>query len=100
MRRRLTGNRRQGARACPLCYKVPQSLQEDNTMAEPEREELTMHVVVEAKSRSVLRVNHEPQSPAPALDEFLRGKQREGWAVKGTAPSGAHLLIVLKRPLP
>jgi hypothetical protein len=69
-------------------------------MAEPEREELTMHVVVEAKSHSVLRVNHEPQSPTPALQEFLRGKQREGWEVRGTAPSGAHVLIVLKRPLP
>ena len=41
-------------------------------MAEPEPEELTMHVVVDAKSHSVLRVNHEAQSPAPALQEFLQ----------------------------
>jgi len=69
-------------------------------MVEHEREYLTLHVIVDAKSHSVLRVNQEPQSPAPALREFLTGKQHEGWELIGTAPNGAHLLIVLRRPLP
>jgi len=69
-------------------------------MAEQEREHPTLHVIVDVKSYNVLRVNQEPQSPAPALREFLTSKQHEGWEVMGTAPHGAHILIVLRRPLP
>jgi hypothetical protein len=69
-------------------------------MVEYEREYLTLHVIVDAKSHSVLRVNQEPQRPALALREFLTGKRLEGWEVLGTAPNGAHILIVLRRPLP
>jgi len=69
-------------------------------MVEQEREHLTLHVIVEVKSHSVVRVNQEPQSPAPTLREFLTAKQHEGWTVTGTAPSGAQVLIVLRRPLP
>jgi len=69
-------------------------------MVEQDREYLTLHVIVDVKSHSVLRVNQEPQSPAPALREFLTSKRREGWEVMGTAPSGAHVLIVLRRPPP
>ena len=68
-------------------------------MAEHEPEYLTLHVLVDVKSHSVLRVNQELQSPAPALSEFLTGKRHEGWEVMGTTPSGDHILIVLKRPL-
>jgi len=68
-------------------------------MAEQEQEYLTLQVIVDAASRTVLRVNREPQSPAPPFTEFLTGKRHEGWEVAGVAPSGAHLLMILKRPL-
>jgi hypothetical protein len=66
---------------------------------EQEREYLTLQAIVDVTSRTVTRVNKEPQSPAPDLREFLSVKQHEGWGVAGVAPSGPHLLMVLKRPL-
>lgn len=68
-------------------------------MEEQEREYLTLQVIVDAASRTVLRINKERQSPAPSFTEFLTSKRQEGWEVAGIAPSGAHLLMILKRPL-
>jgi hypothetical protein len=66
---------------------------------EQEREYLTLQAIVDVTSRTVMRVNKEPQSPAPDLKEFLSVKRHEGWGVVGVAPSGSHLLMILKRPL-
>ena len=66
---------------------------------EQEWQYLTLQAIVEPASRTVLRVNKEPQNPAPDLKEFLTGKRQEGWEVTGIAPSGSHLLMILKRPL-
>ncbi len=68
-------------------------------MEEQEREYLTLQAIVEPASRTVLRVNKEAQSPAPHFEEFLGAKRHEGWEVAGIAPCGAHLLMILKRPL-
>jgi hypothetical protein len=66
----------------------------------PEQAYLTLHAIVEPASRTVLRVNQEPQIPLLSLAEFLSGKRHEGWEVAGVAPKGGTLLlIILKRPL-
>jgi hypothetical protein len=72
---------------------------EDSGLAEHEQAYLTLQAIVDAASRTVLRVNQEPQNPTPELTEFLSGKRQEGWEVAGIAPSGVHLLRILKRPL-
>jgi len=68
-------------------------------MAEDEQAYLTLQAIVEPTSQTVLRVNQELQSPTPPLTEFLNGKRHEGWEVAGIAPSGAYLLMILKRPV-
>ena len=59
---------------------------------------LTLQALVEPASQTVVRINQELQTPAPSLHEFVRGKRQEGWKVMGIAPSGIHLLLILKRP--
>jgi len=66
---------------------------------EYEQHYVTLHAMVETASQTMLRINKEPQSPAPPLREFLTSKRQEGWEVAGVAPSGDHLLLILKRPL-
>ncbi len=68
-------------------------------MVEYEQDYLTLQAIVEVTSRTVLRVNKEPQSPAPDLKEFVLSKRHEGWQVVGIAPCGVNLLMILKRPL-
>lgn len=60
----------------------------------------TLRVIVEPDSQNVLWVDQEPQRPAPHITEFVRSKRQEGWTVAGIAPSGVHLLLILKRPVP
>ena len=67
-------------------------------METPEQAEHMLKVIIDPASRTVLRVNQEPQSPILFLHEFLTGKQHEGWEVTETAPSGNLLLLILKRP--
>jgi hypothetical protein len=61
---------------------------------------LTLQAIVEPASQTVLWVNKEIQSPALHITEFVRSKRQEGWQVMGIAPSGVHLLLILKRPAP
>lgn len=68
-------------------------------MEEQEWNYLTLQAIVDVASRTVLRVNKEPQSPAPNLIEFMTNKRREGWEFAGVAPCGVQLLMILKRPL-
>jgi hypothetical protein len=66
---------------------------------EQERDYLTLQAIVDVASRTVLRVNKEPQSPAPNLTEFVTSKRQEGWEFAGIAPCGVQLLMIFKRPL-
>ena len=61
---------------------------------------LRLQAIVEPASQTVVWVNKEIQSPALHLTEFVRSKRQEGWEVMGIAPSGVHLLLILKRPSP
>jgi len=65
----------------------------------PAQTYLTLKVIVEPISQTVLRVDQEPQSPILPLTEFLQNKRREGWKVTGIAPSGSLLLMILQQPL-
>ena len=67
-------------------------------MEQHEQADRTLKVIVEPASRTVLRVNQEPQSPILLLSEFLTAKRYEGWDVVGVAPKGTLLLLILKRP--
>ena len=68
-------------------------------MEERERNYLTLQVIVDVMTHTVLRVNKEPQSPTLHLREFIISKRREGWEFAGVAPCGVQLLMILKRPL-
>jgi hypothetical protein len=65
-----------------------------------ETTDLTLQAIVEPASQTVRWVNRERQNPALPLTEFVCSKGKEGWTVMGIAPSGIHLLLVLKRPAP
>jgi hypothetical protein len=68
-------------------------------MEKYELADLTLKVIVDPASQTVLRVNQESQSPILSLSEFVTGKRHAGWEVAGIAPSGTLLLMILKRPL-
>jgi hypothetical protein len=67
-------------------------------MDKQEQADRTLKVIVDPASRTVLRVNQEPQSPILLLSEFLTAKRHAGWEVVGIAPSRTLLLMILKRP--
>jgi hypothetical protein len=88
------------AQGRPLCYRKAESGRRGGRHEEKhEQADLTLKVIVDPASRTVLRVNQEPQSPILFLSEFLTAKQHKGWEVTGIAPSGTLLLLILKRPL-
>jgi hypothetical protein len=66
---------------------------------EREQDYLTLQAIMDVASRTVQRVDKEPQSPAPALTELITSKRQEGWEVAGIASCGVKLLMILKRPL-
>src|SRR4051812_24950232 len=81
-----------------LCYrKAERGSRGGKHMEKYEQAELTLKVIVDPASQTVLRVNQESQSPILSLSEFLTAKRYEGWDVVGVAPKETLLLLILKR---